>query len=177
MPPRVSPSFLAASTSVTIAAEVSASKQRSGSASSASTSSGVGSGAPSGTRTGPIDSVWLTRRMPSSPRNDRAIAPSATRAAVSRALARSRIGRASSKPYFCMPTRSAWPGRGRVSAAPRPRDISVSSTGSALITSVHFGHSVLPTRSAMGLPIENPCRTPAEIVSSSSSNFIREPRP
>ena len=41
--------------------------------------------------------------------------PSATRAAVSRAEARSRIGRASSKPYFCMPTRSAWPGRGRVS--------------------------------------------------------------
>ena len=45
----------------------------------------------------------------------RATAPSATRAAVSRAVARSRIGRASSKSYFCMPTRSAWPGRGRVS--------------------------------------------------------------
>ena len=40
-------------------------------------------------------------------RYDRATAPSATRAAVSRAEARSRIGRASSKPYFCMPARSA----------------------------------------------------------------------
>ena len=39
--------------------------------------------------------------------NARATAPRATRAAVSRALARSRIGRASSNPYFCMPTRSA----------------------------------------------------------------------
>jgi len=76
-----------------------------------------------------------------------------------------------------MPTRSAWPGRGRVSAAPRPRDFSVSSTGSALMTSVHFGHSVLPTRSAIGLPMLKPWRTPAERVSSSSSNFMREPRP
>jgi hypothetical protein len=66
---------------------------------------------------------------------------------------------------------------GRVSAAPRPRDISVISTGSALMTSVHLGHSVLPMRSAIGLPMLRPCRTPAEIVSSSSSNFIREPRP
>jgi hypothetical protein len=64
-----------------------------------------------------------------------------------------------------------------VSAAPRPRDISVISTGSALMTSVHLGHSVLPMRSAIGLPMLRPCRTPAEIVSSSSSNFIREPRP
>ncbi len=43
MPPRVSPSFRASSTSATMRADVSASKQRSGSASSASTSSGVGS--------------------------------------------------------------------------------------------------------------------------------------
>ena len=88
-------------------ADVAGSKQRSGSASSASTSSGVGSGDPSGTRTVPIESVWVTRRMPSSPRNARATAPSATRAAVSRALARSSTLRASSKSYFCMPTRSA----------------------------------------------------------------------
>ena len=99
--------FSGIKTSATIAALVAASKQRSGSASSASTSSGVGSAAPSGTRTGPIERVWLTSRMPSSARNERASAPRATRAAVSRALARSRIGRASSKSYFCMPTRSA----------------------------------------------------------------------
>jgi hypothetical protein len=36
-------------------------------------------------------------------RNARAIVPAATRAAVSRALARSRTGRASSKPYLSMP--------------------------------------------------------------------------
>ena len=40
-------------------------------------------------------------------RKAEATCPSATRAAVSRAEARSRIGRASSKAYFCMPTRSA----------------------------------------------------------------------
>src|SRR5206468_12121693 len=48
-----------------------------------------------------------------------ATAASATRAAVSRALARSSIGRASSRSYFCIPTRSACPGRGRVSGADR----------------------------------------------------------
>ena len=64
-----------------------------------------------------------------------------------------------------------------MSAAPRPRDFSVSSTGSALMTSTHLGHSVLPMRSAMGLPRVEPWRTPEEIVSSSSSNFMREPRP
>jgi hypothetical protein len=49
-----------------------------------------------------------------------ATSPSATRAAVSRAEARSRIGRASPKAYFCIPTRSACPGRGRVSGRLRP---------------------------------------------------------
>ncbi len=68
-------------------------------------------------------------------------------------------------------------GAGRVSAAPRPRERSDSSTGSGLMTSTHFGHSVLPMRSAMGLPIVKPCTMPVESVSSSSSNFMREPRP
>ena len=67
-----------------------------------------------------------------------ASAPAATRAAVSRADARSSTSRASSKPYFCMPARSAWPGRGWVSGfsvAPGADDIS----------SAHFpvAHSVL----------------------------------
>ena len=44
-------------------------------------------------------------------------APAATRAAVSRALARSSTSRASVKPYFCMPARSAWPGRTWVSGS------------------------------------------------------------
>ena len=42
------------------------------------------------------------------------MAPTATRAAVSRALARSSTLRMSSWPYFTKPARSAWPGRGRV---------------------------------------------------------------
>ncbi|MEY9850839.1 hypothetical protein ABH923_000517 [Leifsonia sp. EB41] len=167
----------ASSTSATIRSEVAGSKQRSGSASSVATSAGVGSGASSGTRTGPMDSVWLTSVIPSSARNERATAPSATRAAVSRALARSRIGRASSKPYFCMPTRSAWPGRGRVRAAPRPPASFSGSTGSGLMTSTHLGHSVLPMRSAIGLPRLRPWRTPPETSSASCSNFIRAPRP
>ena len=51
--------------------------------------------------------------MPSAWRSSAfATTPTATRAAVSRALARSRIGRASVWPYFCMPARSAWPGPG-----------------------------------------------------------------
>ena len=79
--------------------------------------------------------------------------PSATRAAVSRAEARSSTGRASSKAYFCMPTRSACPGRGRVSAALRARaSRTTGSTGSADITCSHLGHSVLPMVSATGPP-------------------------
>ncbi len=39
----------------------------------------------------------------------------------------------------------------------------MSSTGSGLITSTHLGHSVLPMRSAIGLPRLSPWRTPPEI--------------
>ena len=50
------------------------------------------------------------------------------------------MGPPSSKPYFCMPTRSAWPGRGRVSAALRGDASRISgSTGSADITCSHLG--------------------------------------
>ena len=104
--------------------------------------------------------------------------PRATRAAVSRAEARSRIGRASSKSYFCMPTRSACPGRGRVSAALRASaSSSTGSTGSADMTFSHLGHSVLPTWMATGPPWVSPWRTPPMTVTSSASNFIRAPRP
>ena len=67
-----------------------------------------GKGASSATRTEPIESTWLRIVMPTlCSRKLRATAPSATRAAVSRALARSKIARASSKSYFCIPTKSA----------------------------------------------------------------------
>ena len=62
--------------------------------------------------------------------------PSATRAAVSRADARSRTGRASSNPYFCMPTRSAWPGRGRVSGRFRATSFSALTSSAAASTDV-----------------------------------------
>ena len=66
-------------------------------------------------------------------------------------------------PYFCMPTRSAWPGRGRVSGGVAGEVLSAdssarqasASTGSGLITVDHFGHSVLPTRMATGPPCVN----------------------
>ena len=78
--------------------------------------------------------------------------------------ARSSTGRASSKPYFCMPTRSAWPGprpgQRRVagdSSASRRQRASAASTGSAAMTVSHLGHSVLPTsdgdRAAQGHPV------------------------
>ena len=94
-------------------------------------------------------------------RNCCASAPSATREAVSRAEARSSTGRASSKPYFWMPARSACPGRGRVSGALRARLARISgSTGSADMICSHFGHSVLPISMATGPPSVRPCRTP-----------------
>ena len=187
-PPRVSPSLWAASTSATIAAEPAGSNARTGSASSASTSSAVGSGASSATDAAPMATVWETRRMPYAwSRKRAATSPRATRAAVSRAEARSSTGRASSNAYFCIPTRSAWPGRGRVSG--RLRAISFSaltssaaasssaSTGSGLMTVLHFGHSVFPTRIATGDPRVRPWRTPPRNSTSSCSNLIRAPRP
>ncbi|CKX00044.1 Uncharacterised protein [Mycobacterium tuberculosis] len=48
--------------------------------------------------------TWESTSTPSAClRNARATVPAATRAAVSRALARSSTGRASSKPYLSMP--------------------------------------------------------------------------
>ena len=134
---------------------------------------------PSGAKTGPIATTWLTISMPNACRRyRRASSPSATRAAVSRALARSSTGRASWWPYFCIPARSAWPGRGRVSGAALARSSSTpAGTGSGAITVSHLGHSVLPMRIATGLPSVTPCRTPPVISASSCSNFIRAPRP
>ena len=59
--------------------------------------------------------MWLTIDMPSWLSSSLARVPAATRAAVSRAEARSSTSRASSKPYLSIPGRSACPGRGWVS--------------------------------------------------------------
>ena len=106
-PPRVSPAFLAASISATMAWLVAGSKQRTGSASIAAASPGPGMTS-SGARTSPSATTWLRISAPRTWLSRRlATSPSATRAAVSRALARSSTGRASAWPYFCIPARSA----------------------------------------------------------------------
>jgi hypothetical protein len=161
-----------------MASAAAASRQRTSDLSTRGRSSGPGI-TPDRARTVPMATTWLSTSTPSAcRRNARATAPSATRAAVSRALARSSTGRASSRSYFCIPTRSAWPGRGRVSGALRAWASRTSgSTGSAAITVCHLGHSVLPTRIATGPPIVRPCRTPPVSSTSSASNDMRAPRP
>ncbi len=66
----------------------------------------------SGAATEPIRITWLWTSTPTARRNSLASAPAATRAAVSRAEARSSTLRTSVNPYFWRPARSAWPGRG-----------------------------------------------------------------
>ncbi len=75
------------------------------------------------------------------------------------------------KSYFCMPARSAWPGRGVVSGLEvRP--------GAGDISSVHFfSHSLLAIWMATGEPSVRPWRTPPIRVTSSCSKRIRGPRP
>ena len=81
-------------------------------------------------------------------------------------------------PNFCMPARSACPGRGLVSGAFLACPASTaSSTGSADMTVSHLGHSVLAILIAIGPPSVMPCRTPAVSSTSSCSNVIRAPRP
>ncbi len=109
--------------------------------------------------------------MPNSSRKRLHTAPTATRAAVSRALARSSTLRTSSKSYFTMPARSAWPGRNRVTFW-----ISLS-MGSTDICSVQFAQSRFWIESAIGLPSVVPCRTPEVISARSCSIFCRRPRP
>ena len=98
--------------SLTIARLASASRQRTGDSSTWAKSAGVRSSR-RGAVTEVICSTCEKTSTPSARRNSLATAPPATRAAVSRALARSRMSRTSVSPYFCVPTRSAWPGRGR----------------------------------------------------------------
>ena len=161
-----------------MASETAGSRQRTGLASIASACHGSGRSA-SLAATEPIRTTWLSTVMsPTCARKERATAPSATRATVSRALARSSTGRASSKPYFCMPARSAWPGRGLVSGCARALPASAShGTGSGLMTSDHLGHSLLAISMAIGPPMDCPCRTPPTMRTSSASNFCRAPRP
>ena len=108
---------------------------------------------------------------PSALRNAFASAPPATRAAVSRALARSRMLRTSPVRYFHVPTRSAWPGRGRCTSG------TSASTGHGFIRSSQLAKSLLGIWSATGPPSVRPWRTPAVTSALSLSIFIRPPRP
>ena len=105
---------------------------------------GVGSG-PSTASPSPIDTTCETTSAPSTARrNCWATVPSATRAAVSRAEARSSTGRASSNPYFCMPARSACPGRGLVSGALRAS--AAQRLGGCFVLRRVGSHDLLPLR-------------------------------
>ena len=156
-PPKVSPSLRQASTSAAMAAAASASKQRVGSASIAARSCARGRSTRVA-RTPPSSTTWLTMLVPRAWwRKAAATVPSATRAAVSRAEARSRMGRDSANPYFCIPARSAWPGRGRVRGALRACWASVAgSTSPGAMTVSHLAHSVLPIMMAIGEPRVSP---------------------
>ncbi len=114
--------------------------------------------------------MWLTMDVPRWCSSNLARVPAATLAAVSRAEARSKTSRASSKPYLSIPGRSAWPGRGCVRTL-------LGAPGSGDISSVHFGHSVLAISMATGEPSVRPWRMPATREISSASKRMRGPRP
>ena len=72
------------------------------------------------TATPPTSTVKLQASMPELAQEGTSRPPpAATRAAVSRARARSSTLRTSLKPYFRAPARSAWPGRTRVTGVAR----------------------------------------------------------
>ena len=102
------------------------------------------------------------------------MAPTATRAAVSRALARSSTLRMSSWPYFTTPARSAWPGRGRVTGgaigARRRRPASPAPT---YIVRCQFSQSLFGISSAIGAPVVRPWRMP--LSGSARSDSISHP--
>ena len=123
---------------------------------------------------------------PDSPRNVRATPPAATRAAVSRAEARSRTSRTSRVPYFRAPARSAWPGRTRVTVTARFTPDSASATISAASSSVSGAACMIRVQLAwsrfsivrrIGEPSVRPCRTPAPMTARSLSIAWRAPRP
>ena len=138
-PPSVSRSFLAASISPIIAASAVGSRQRTSDRSARSKSS-IESQAGGVARTVPTCSTCDRTSMPIARQIALATAPAATRAAVSRALARSSTLRTSSCPYLRTPARSACPGRGSRIGLPRQPYSSSSSgvTGHALIGCVQF---------------------------------------
>ena len=171
MPPSVSLSCPAALMAARMRSVASPSRARTGLSSTPSKSASDRSSR-MGACSGPTCTTWLRTSMPYRRMRALATPPAATRAAVSRALARSRMLRRSSVSYFCMPARSAWPGRGSVIG-------STSDAGSqmAMRSSDQFAKSRFITISATGLPSVRPCRMPAVTCTRSVSIFCRPPRP
>src|SRR5437588_1053057 len=147
------------------------SAHRTGEPSMASSSPGVGN-ARSPTDADPIRTTWERTWIPSSARNALQKYPSPTRVAVSRALARSRMSRASSAPYFCIPARSACPGRGRVS-----RSDGSGSPNGAIRSRYFCSHSALAIVRAIGAPSVRPWRSPPRTSKASRSRLWRPLRP
>ncbi len=116
--------------------------------------------------------TWLRIWVPYRRSSALATPPAATRAAVSRALARSRIGRRSSVPYLSIPARSACPGRGSVIGSTAD-----SGSQTAMRSADQFGKSRFAISSVRGLPIVRPWRRPLFTCTRSFSIFIRPPRP
>ena len=97
----------AALTAAIIASSAAGSKQRTALSSTLSRSPGPGRGLSGPVAASPSATMWLTMETPRWVSSSLASVPAATRAAVSRAEARSSTSRASSKPYLSMPGRSA----------------------------------------------------------------------
>ena len=182
-PPTVSPLDRASSMRAIIAVSASGSGQRSGDASASSRERVALAGSRA---TPPTSAVNDQHSMPSAARKARATPPAATRAAVSRAEARSSTLRTSLKPYFSAPARSAWPGRTRVTGVARllpPSAASYSSAASSSVraptcmTRVQFSQSRLRTSRRIGEPSVRPWRTPPRISARSCSMVWRAPRP
>ncbi len=122
--------------------------------------------------TPPISTTKLTTFMPNSERNSFATAPTATLAAVSLALERSRISLTSSVPYFKTPVRSACPGLGRVTASAFE-----ALRGSTAIRSSQLAQSRLGITRVTGEPRVLPNLTPPVISTLSFSMDCLLPLP
>ena len=108
----------------------------------------------------------------------RATAPAATRAAVSRALARSRTSRMSSWSYLARRRGR----RGRAAAASPAARLAPVGVGRRLAVRrasccCQFTQSRFSISSAIGPPIVSPARTPERISARSDSIAMRRPRP
>ena len=121
--------------------------------------------------------TWLTISTSNILSSWRAMAPAATRAAVSRALARSSTSRMSVRSYLMAPARSACPGRGRVTTGRSVPEAPAGASSSACIVCCQFSQSLLRISSEIGEPSVSPARTPDRISALSDSIAMRRPRP